>query len=46
MKADVSLIPFLKAHASPVLNIERRALKRNVSVLYFPYKAHSQLAQK
>jgi hypothetical protein len=38
--------PFItKAGASPILNIERHVLKRNVSVSYAPYKAHSQLGQ-
>jgi hypothetical protein len=47
MKADVSLIhsPIMKAHASlfmtkagasPIPNIERRALQRNVLILYGP----------
>jgi hypothetical protein len=55
-KADVSPIPspimkacaspfITKAGASPIPNIERRTLQRNVSVLYTPYKAHSQLGQ-
>jgi hypothetical protein len=34
-----------KAGASPIPNIERHALERNVLVLYAPYKARSQLGQ-
>jgi hypothetical protein len=56
LKADTSLIPSLimkvcaspfitKADASTIPNIERRALKRNISVSYAPYKAHFQLVQ-
>jgi hypothetical protein len=38
--------PFvMKAGASPILNIKRRALQRNVSISYAPYKTHSQLGQ-
>jgi hypothetical protein len=38
--------PFIsKAGASPIPNIERRALERNVSISYAPYKAHFQLGQ-
>jgi hypothetical protein len=38
--------PFImKAGASPIPNIERHALERNVSVSYAPYKARSQLGQ-
>jgi hypothetical protein len=32
-----------KAGVSPIPNIERRALERNISVSYAPYKARSQL---
>jgi hypothetical protein len=40
MKVRVS--PFImKAGASPIPNIERRVVERNVSVLCAPYKAHS-----
>jgi hypothetical protein len=53
-KAGASLIPFpitkacaspfiTKADASHIFNIERRALQKNVSVSYAPYKVHSQL---
>jgi hypothetical protein len=56
MKADAPLIPspimkarafpfIMKTDASLILNIERHALQRNVSVLYAPYKARSQLVQ-
>jgi hypothetical protein len=34
-----------KVGASPIPNIERRALERNVSISYAPYKARSQLGQ-
>jgi hypothetical protein len=55
-KADASPIPspitkvhtsrfIMKARTCPILNIERRMLQRHVSVLYAPYKAHSQLGQ-
>jgi hypothetical protein len=38
--------PFItKAGESSIPNIERRALQRNVSISYAPYKAHSQLGQ-
>jgi hypothetical protein len=43
-KAHSSLF-ITKAGASPISNIERLALQRNVSVSYAPYKAHSQLGQ-
>jgi hypothetical protein len=40
----ISVYPFImKADMSPIPNIERRVLQRHVSVLYAPYKAHSQL---
>jgi hypothetical protein len=53
-KAGVSPIPspIIKVCASPFItkaggsltpNIERRALQRNILVLYAPYKARSQL---
>jgi hypothetical protein len=56
MKADTSLIPsfitkahvspfIMKVDASPVSNIERHVLQRNISVFYAPYKARSQLGQ-
>jgi hypothetical protein len=56
MKTDVSLIPspimkvrasyfIIKADTSPIPNIERHALQRNVSVSYAPYKARFQLWQ-
>jgi hypothetical protein len=51
MKAGVSPIPspITKVRASlfmsPIPNIERRALQRNISISYAPYKAHSQLGQ-
>jgi hypothetical protein len=32
----------MKAGTSPILNIERRVLEKNVSISYAPYKAHSQ----
>jgi hypothetical protein len=55
-KADASPIssPITKARASPFImkvgtspipNIERHMLERNISVSYAPYKAHSQLGQ-
>jgi hypothetical protein len=44
-KVDASPIPspIMKVCASPIPNIEIRALQRHVSILYAPYKAHSQL---
>jgi hypothetical protein len=47
MKVSTSPIPspITKADASPIPNIERRALERNVSVLYAPYKVRFQLGQ-
>jgi hypothetical protein len=56
IKVDASPIPspimkgcaspfFTIVGASPISNIERHTLQRNVSVLYAPYKAHFQLGQ-
>jgi hypothetical protein len=56
MKTDASPISSLitKPHASPFItkvgvslipNIEKRVLQRNVSILFAPYKARSQLGQ-
>jgi hypothetical protein len=35
----------MKAGASPIPNIESRALQRNISISYAPYKARFQLEQ-
>jgi hypothetical protein len=54
MKAGTSLIPspitkaraspfIMKVDASPISNIERHALQRNISISHTPYKARSQL---
>jgi hypothetical protein len=38
--------PFItNVGASPISNIQKRVLQRNVTVSYAPYKAHSQLGQ-